>query len=454
MAKIRDYSEVFRAYDIRGEYPKQIDKAFAYELGRAFVVFTQAKLVAVGFDGRNSAKVLFEGLTKGIMDQGADVINLGLISTPQAYFSMNQDKYDAGIMITASHEPKNFNGFKLMSKKAKPIYSENGSLDILNLIAKGNFESVKKKGKIKKKDWSKEYLEFLISKFSSSRKVLDKAASFKLVIDQSNGSGIVEVQALQKIFKKSKVINGKVSGNFPSHNPDTNKVENRKQLVAEVKKAKADLGVMFDGDADRVAFVDERGIYVRPDVILNIFSENMKRDSVVVYDTRSSMAINDFCEKRGLRGVMSKAGRTYIHDAMVKEKAEVGAEDSGHFFFKEFYCMDCAGVAAFKLLNVVLSAELQLSVLAARNMMYYHSGEINFKVKNQSRAFLLVEQAFSDAKKTLFIDGISIYYDDCWFNVRKSNTEDKIIRINAEAKNEEKLKDILRKLNNIMALAK
>jgi len=454
MVKTRDYSDIFKAYDIRGEYPKQLDKKFAYELGRAFVVFTQAKEVAVGFDGRTSGKSLFEGLTKGIMDQGADVINFGLISTPQCYFSMNQDKYDAGIMITASHEPKNFNGFKLLSKKAKPIYSENGSLEILELITKGKFDSVKKKGKLKKKDWSKEYLNFLVGKFSSNKKALDKITEFKLIVDQSNGSGIVEVQALQKIFKKMKVLNGKVSGSFPGHVPDTTKIENRKKLIVEVKKSKADLGIIFDGDADRVAIIDEKGNTVRPDVVLNIFCEDLKRDSTIVYDTRSSLAIKDFCERRGLRGIMSKAGRTYIQEVMIKEKAELAAEDSGHFFFKEFFCMDSAGIAAIKLLNKLLASEEPLSALAERNTSYHHSGEINFKVKNQSKAFLLVEQAFYDAKKTLFIDGISVYYEDYWFNVRKSNTEDKIIRINAEANEESKLQDVLRKLNNIMALAK
>lgn len=454
MVKTKDYSEVFRAYDLRGEYPKQIDKKFAYELGKAFVEFTKAKLVAVGFDGRSSAKSLFEGLTKGLMEQGADVVNLGLISTPQCYFSMNQDKYDAGIMITASHEPKNFNGFKLMSKKAKPIFSENGSLEILELIKESNYSSVKKKGKMKKKDWSKEYAKFLLSKFTSNKKSLSKISELSVVIDQSNGSGVVEVEVLKKVLKNVKILNGRVSGTFPGHNPDTTKPENRKKLVSEVKKSKADLGIMFDGDADRVAFIDELGNFIRPDIILNVFSEDLKKDSTIVYDTRSSMSIKDFCEKRGLRGIMSKAGRTYIHEVMIKEKAEIAAEDSGHFFFKEFCYMDSGGLAAIRLLNKLLASDESLSELAGKNTLYCHSGELNFKVKNQSKAFLLVEQAFYDAKKSLFIDGISVYYDNFWFNVRKSNTEDRIIRINAEANEDETLQDVLKKLNNIMALAK
>ncbi|MGV8168594.1 MAG: phosphomannomutase/phosphoglucomutase [Candidatus Nanoarchaeia archaeon] len=452
MAKIKDYEPIFKAYDIRGVFPKELDKTFAHELGRAFVVFTGAKDVAVGFDGRTSSKPLFEALAKGIQEQGADVINLGLCSTPKCYFSVLEGKYDSGIMITASHNPKEYNGFKLMGKKADPIFSENGSFDILKIIKDQQYAKAKKKGKMKKVNYSKEYVKFLRGLFPKSKEFLEKAKTFKLVVDQSNGSGVEEVQALKEVFPKIKVLNSKVSGSFTGHSPDPLKAENRKGLVSEIRKNKAALGIIFDGDADRICFVDEKGEFIRPDIILNLLAEDIKRGAVI-YDTRSSRAVYELAEKHGLKSIMSKAGRTYLIQAMKQEQADLGAENSGHFFFKEFSYLDNAGICAVKVLSKIINEGKMLSELVARNNLYFHSGEMNFKVKNPSKAFLLVEQAFSDAKKVLFIDGLSVYYEVYWFNVRKSNTEN-IIRINAEANNKKDLDILLKKLNNIMAFAK
>ncbi len=452
MAKIKDYEPLFKAYDIRGVFPKDLDKTFAHLLGRAFVLFTSAKEVAVGYDGRTSSKVLYEALAKGIQEQGADVVNLGLCSTPKCYFSILEGKYESGIMITACSSTKEFNGFKLMSKKAEPIFSDNGMFEINNLIKKNEFPKPKKKGKVKKANWSKEYVKFLKGFFPKSKDFLDKAKTFKLVVDQSNGSGIEEVQVLKEMFPKIKILNSKVSGTFPGHSPDPLRVENRKTLSAEIKKNKAALGLILDGDADSVIVVDEKGEFTRPDIILSLLTEDIKR-GVVVFDTRSSKAVHELAEKRGLRGIMSKSGRTYVVQAMKQEQAEIGAENSGHFFFKEFSYMDNPGIAVIKLLGKVVLEEKAFSEIAARNNLYCHSGELNFKVKNQSKAFLLTEQAFTDAKKILFIDGISIYYDGYWFNVRKSNTEN-TIRINAEAGTRKELDVLLKKINNIMAFAR
>lgn len=452
MAKLVNYEPIFKAYDIRGVFPKELDKTFAYELGKAFVCFTDAREVAVGFDGRTSSKPLFDALAKGIQEQGADVVNLGLCSTPKCYFSVLEGKYEAGIMITASHNPKEFNGFKLMGKKAEPIFSENGMSDILQIIKEKKCVKSKKKGKAKKANWSKEYVKFLKGLFPKTKEFLEKSKSIKIVVDQSNGSGVDEVQALKETFPKIKILNQKVSGSFPGHSPDPLKVENRKVLVSEIKKNKALLGIIFDGDADRICFVDEKGEFVRPDIILNILSEDLKRGTIV-YDTRSSRSVWELAEKRGLRSILSKAGRTYLIQTMRNEQADIGAENSGHLFFKEFSYLDNAGICAIKLISKCINENKPLSEMAARNNIYFHSGEINFKVKNPSKVFLLIEQAFTDSKKVLFIDGLSIYYENFWFNVRKSNTEN-IIRINAEASNKKELDILLKKLNNIMALVK
>ncbi len=446
MVPKKDYSSIFKAYDLRGVYKKELDDNFAYLLGRAFVTYTKAKSVAIGYDGRKSSPKLFDNLKKGIIESGADVIDLGLISTPMSYFGVIEGNYDAGIMITASHNPPDWNGFKLMLKKAEPLFAENGSLDILKIIGSDNFISSSVKGKVKKKNFAKEYESFLKSLFRKSSK-----KDLKIIIDQSNGSGINEANVLKKLFPKSKIINSGLSGK-PAHEPNPLSADARKQLSAEVKKQKADVGIIFDGDADRVCFLNHKGQFVRPDLILTLLSKELKKGPVV-YDTRSSKAVSDTCMGKGINAIMSKSGRTFIYEVMKSERAELGGENSGHYFFKESRFLDNAGICAIKVLNILKNSDASLSDLLKEYKGYCHSGEINYKVKNQGKAFLLIEQAFAEPIKTLFIDGLSVYYEDFWFNLRKSNTEN-IIRLNAEAKSKEELEKNLKKINNIMALAK
>lgn len=446
MINKKDYSSLFKAYDIRGVYKKELDDNFAYLLGKAFITYTKAKTVAIGYDGRKSSPKLFENLKKGITESGADVIDIGLISTPMSYFSVIEGNFDAGIMITASHNPPEWNGFKLMLKKAEPLFSENGALDILKLIETKKFTTSSKKGKAKKKNFAREYETFLKSLNKKNSK-----KDLKIVIDQSNGSGTFEVETIKKLYPKSKILNGRIT-NKPAHEPNPLSNDARKQLSAEVKKQKADLGLIFDGDADRVCFVNNKGQFIRPDLILTLLSKEIKKGPVI-YDTRSSKAVNDTCKNKGITAIMSKAGRTYIHEIMKSEKAELGGENSGHYFFKESKYLDNAGICAIKVLNILKNSDASLSDLMKEYKEYHHSGEINYKVKNPSKAFLLIEQAFSEPTKTLFIDGLSVYYENFWFNLRKSNTEN-IIRLNAEAKTKEELDTNLKKIHNIMALAK
>jgi len=450
-----DYDGLFKAYDIRGAYPKELDTKFAYKLGKAFATYTKAKEVAIGFDGRSSAKKLFEALSKGIMEQGVDVIELGLCSTPGFYFSLIQGKYASGIMITASHLSKQFNGFKLM-KKLSPVFLENGGSEIMELIKADDYEKVKGKGKKKKKSWEKEYSKYLTKNLVKTKTLKEQLKTLKIVVDQGNGSGFVEAEILNKTIPNAKVLFSRVSGTFPSHEPNPLIPSSRKALISEVKKRKADFGIMFDGDADRVCFVDEKGSFVRPDIIISIMLSDYKSGKII-YDTRSSKTIPELAKRKGLHGIMSKSGRSYIIDAMQKEQAEMGGEGSGHYFFKEFKYLDCAGLAAIKVIQRFLlrnsKEEIKMSSLVSEHDLYHHSGEINFKVKNPSKAFLIVEQGFRDSNKILFIDGLSVYYDDYWFNVRKSNTEP-LIRVNAEANTKEGLDKIIATLTKVMNLSK
>lgn len=453
---VTSYETAFKAYDIRGIVPKEIDNKFAQKLGRAFVTHTGAKEVAVGYDGRTTSKKLFDNLTKGIMEQGARVIDLGQCSTPMMYFAMINGKYESGIMITASHNPKNYNGFKLIGKNSVPIDAENGSMDILDLVNKDSYEKVSKKGNMKSKKWGLEYKKFLREFILPKTKQKTKPKDIKLVVDQSNGTGSVEVEAIQSLFPNTKVINTRVAGTFPGHEPNPLKPQNRKQLVAAIKKEKADLGIIFDGDADRVCFIDEKGCFVRPDLILLMMLNEQKKGKIV-YEVRSSKYISEKANSKGIQSILSKAGRTNIVDIMRREQAELGGEGSGHYFFKEFKYMDNAGIAALRVLNQLLAQKLEdakpMSEMIEELSPYFHSGEVNLKVKNQSKAFLLIEQGFRDAKKTLYLDGLSIFYDDYWFNIRKSNTEP-LLRINAEAKSKQKLDEVTGKIEKLMKLVR
>ena len=453
---MNNYDEVFKAYDIRGIVPKQIDNNFANLLGKAFVTYLSPKEVAVGYDGRSTSKKLFERLVKSLRDQGTDVVDLGQVSTPLFYFGMIKGKYDSGIMITASHNPKNYNGFKLVGRNAEPIHSGNGILEIKDLMDGGEFSSSKKKGKIKSKKWEADYKKFLKGLVLTKSKQKTKPKDLKLVVDQSNGVGFAEVDVIKKLFPNTKVLNSRIAGTFPGHDPNPLKPQNLKQLISAVKKEKADLGIIFDGDADRVCFVDEKGEFVRPDLILLLLMDDLKKGKIV-YEVRSTKYIPEKAKDKGMHAILSKAGRTNIVDVMKKEQAEIGGEGSGHYFYKDFKFLDCSGITVIRILNRLLSQKpderKSFSEIVFELSPYFHSGEVNLKVKNSSKAFLLIEQGFRDAKKTLFLDGISIYYDDYWFNVRKSNTEP-LLRINAEANSKKKLDEITGKITKLMKLVR
>ena len=456
MGAVRQYDGLFKAYDIRGVYSKELDTKFAYKLGKAFVHFTKTKEVAVGYDGRTSSKKLFEALTKGILEQGADIIDIGQISTPGCYYSLLTGKYQNAIMITASHLPKQYNGFKLMSKGGSPIFLSNGGSEIMDIIHENEYPKPKKKGKKKKKSWMKEYKKYLSSTLLKNKTVKSQLKKLKIVIDQSNGTGYVETDVLKEAMPKAKVINTRISGTFPGHDPDPLHPQSRKKLGIEVKNTKASFGIIYDGDADRVCFVDEKGQFIRPDILLNIMVKDYKSGKII-YDTRSSKAVAEIAKKQGLHPIMSKSGRSYIIEAMKNEQAELGGEGSGHYYFKELKGLDCGGLAAIKVILRYLAdntkKEKNMSEIVQENNPYFHSGEVNFKVKNPSKAFLIIEQGFREAQKTLFIDGLSVYYEDFWFNVRKSNTEP-LIRINAESDTKEGLDKIMKSLNKVMALSK
>lgn len=431
--------KVFRAYDIRGLVDKEIDADFAFQLGLAFVKYVRPKKVFVCTDTRQSKAKLYQGLKKGICAAGSDVYFAGVMSTPQAYHEITHGEFDAGIIITASHNPEGYNGFKLMKGDGKPISGKKGGLAIKKIFKEKDFTYSDESGK-EIEYVSNKYGEFLQKEFESINKL-------NAVVDKSNGSGRIETQFLKQKFEDVHVINE--SENGFNHEPDPTSSESQKQLAQKIKKEKKDFGLIFDGDADRVVFLDENGKEVRPDIIACIIMDNLPKGKIV-QDTRSTSYLKEKAESLNREHVMSKSGRTNMIEVLRERNGEFGVEGSGHYFFKEFNYLDCPMLTLKYLLITIQKENKTLSTLRKQNTKYYHSGEHNYKVKNADAKMSLLRNEFSDAKKILFLDGISIYEEDYWFNVRKSNTQP-VVRINLEAKTKDKMTSMLKNLDDLMS---
>jgi phosphomannomutase len=434
---------IFKAYDIRGVYPAELDEEIVYKIGRAFVIFLKAKAVLVGRDARKSSDKLFASLAKGITDQGADVVDMGLCTTPMFYFA-NQ-KYPAGVMVTASHNPAKFNGLKLCREEAIPISGETGIEEIRSIVKGNRFEDVKKKGKIVKKDFLADYIKH-VSKFIKNIKPL------KAVVDAGNGMGGL---TLPKIFAKTACniipLYFDIDCSFPNHEANPLKDEAVVDLQKSVIKEKADLGIAFDGDADRAAFFDEKGRRVPADLItalLAVHFLNQKKGQKIIYEVRSSWAVKEEIVKCGGIPLLERAGHAFIRKRMRDEDAVAGGEKSGHYFFRDNFYADSAIIAALLVLQILSESGKRMSELVKPLMRYFNSGELNFEVEDKDYALEKVEDAYSDGKISK-VDGITIEFDDFWFNLRKSNTEP-LIRLNLEAKSEKKMKDELKKIKTII----
>lgn len=439
--------DVFKAYDIRGIYPSEIDEDFAYRLGKAFVIYTKAKEVAIGRDARLSSPALFKALVKGITEQGADVIDIGLCSTPMFYFAIGNYKFQSGIMISASHNPPQYNGFKLYKKNVEPIGLGFGMEEIKKIFEKDKYSKAKKTGKIRKKEIMQDY----IKKIASFAKVKGWK-KFKIVADAGNG---MAAYSTPKVFDKLRInpkkLCYKIDFTFPNHEPNPMKYQNLKDLQEAIIKEKADLGVAFDGDVDRVGFIDEKGDVVEGDIITGIIAGYLLKKSKgakIVYEVRTSWAVRDFILNNHGKPILWKAGRTSIMKKMKEEKALFGGEKTGHFFFKDFWCAEDAVIAFTYILNIMSESGKKLSELVEPLMTYYGGEEINFEVGDKQKVIKDVESRYKkDAKRILHIDGITVEFDDWWFNLRASNTEP-VIRLNIEAKSkglvEEKREELSR----------
>lgn len=419
---------IFKAYDIRGIYGDTLTDDIAYQIGRAFVSFLGCKRVVVGRDMRSHSDAVYAALSRGITDQGADVVDVGLSSTPMCYFANGKLGADASIMITASHNPGEWNGFKLCRAEAVPISGASGIQDIEALAIANKFETPNATGSISTHDIGAEYTAHIAQHARINGKP-------KIAIDYANAMGIVEHRALAGLFDEVNLFEV-LDGEFPNHEANPLNLETLSDLQKAVVEHKCDFGIAYDGDADRVGFVDEQGQIVPMDFITALIAKTMLENKTgnVLYDLRSSNAVAETISEGGGTPIKSRVGHAFIKQQMREYNAIFAGELSGHYYFEENYCAESAALAVIFIANLVSTSKKKLSDLIAPIHRYSASGEINSKVADTAAVFERIRAQYKNANFEE-LDGLSVTLDDWWFNVRSSNTEP-LVRLNLEAADE------------------
>ncbi|MHB0912990.1 MAG: phosphomannomutase/phosphoglucomutase [Armatimonadota bacterium] len=435
---------IFKAYDIRGTYPDQFDEDAAYRIARAFVGKMKPKLTVVGHDMRTTAPSLSEAVARGITEQGSDVIHIGYTSTPMYYYAVNALKADAGMMITASHNPGKYNGFKMTGPGAVPSISFVSNRELYEIANSGNFETPERTGR----DLGSQcVLDGYIKAILETSGVKD-FGNLKIAIDAGNGmAGNILPSLLEGKNCTVYPLYFEPDGNFPNHeaNPlDESTLVDLKNLV---RKECANLGVAYDGDADRVGFVDEKGNTVPGDMITALIAKEMLKEkpgATILYDLRSSWAVKEEIENAGGKPMMSRVGHGLIKRQMREVGALFAGELSSHYYFSNFYVTDNGDLAMLKIIQLLVDEGKPLSELVAPIMRYHHSPEINSKVKDVNEKLAEIKERYKDGR-IIELDGLTVEFDDWWFNVRPSQTEP-LLRLNVEAKTKEKLDEKVEEL--------
>ena len=384
--------------------------------------------MVVGKDMRHSSNELAEQLIKGITGQGANVIDIGLCSTPINYYANGVLKADASVMVTASHNPSGWNGFKISREKAIPLSGDTGIMDIKDKVIKNDFKSAEKPGSVKKRAILGEYCTFVKNHFHPNQRKL------KMVADCGNAMGVYELKSLNLPGIEILPMYDELDGGFPNHEANPLKHETLVNLQKRVKNEKADLGVAFDGDGDRIGIVDEKGEIIRNDFLTALIAEDVltdKKGAKIFYDLRSSKIVKETIEKSGGRALMCRVGHAFIKEEMKQENALFAGELSGHYYFQENFNAESSALAVVRIINLLLKTGKPISDLAEKLKLYYQSGEINREVRDKDTVLKKLEKNYKDGR-IYRLDGLSIEYKHWWCNVRPSNTEP-LLRLNIEA---------------------
>jgi phosphomannomutase len=432
-------ASIFKAYDVRGLHPSQLDAEVARRIGRAFVDYLGARRIVVGRDARLSSPELSEAFVRGASSQGSQVTDIGVVGTDMMYFYAAKNDLDGGAIITASHNPKEWNGIKMVRKGALALSGDAGIKEIREAILAGRYADTPAATgpapthQTIREDYARHCLSFID---------VAKVRPLKVVLDTGNGMGAIGAEAvLKELPLKQSRMYFEVDGTFPNHPADPLVEENRREIMERVVAEHADLGIAWDGDADRCFFIDDTGQFVPGDFVTTLLGEAFCRKqpgSRIVYDVRASRAVADRVAAAGGTALMHRVGHAFIKRRMRDENAVFGGEVSGHFYFRENYFADNGMIPALLMLEYLGVAGRPLSaILAPLRRRYHLSGEINSKVKDVEGAVHRLEERFKDGRITK-LDGLSVDYDDWHFNVRPSNTEP-LLRLNLEAYSEEEM---------------
>lgn len=440
----------FKAYDIRGIYNKDFNKEDVYKIGFFLPGLLNTKKVLVGRDDRISSPEIFEYLCKGITDSGADVYDIGLSTTPMVYFFTAKHHFDASVQITASHNPKEYNGLKISRTNALPVGFDSGLCELEQLVKTGKIKVSEEKGKVVEYPVAKEYLDFL-------KEHQNDLSSLKIAVDCSNGMASMFIKDI--LPEGIHYLYDEMDGTFPNHEANPLEEENVEDLKHLVVKEKCDIGAIFDGDADRVMFVDENGKFISPDLMIAVlahyFLEEKGLKGNVLQDIRTSKAVAEYIEQFGSKMHMWRVGRAYAALKLREIDGIFGGELAGHYYFKDFYYSDSGLLACLLILNIFAKMKkkgISVSQLIARIAKYANSGEINFRIEKKAEAMEAVKNHFgSKEKHTAFydFDGYRVEFPDWWYNIRPSNTEP-YLRFLAEARSQEMLDGKIAEVKTIL----
>ncbi len=432
-------SSIFKAYDIRGIYPGEIDEEAARAIGAGFAAYLGARRIAVGRDMRLSSPALAAAFIDGATSQGTDVVDYGMIPTDMLYFAVARDGHDGGVEVTASHNPKQYNGLKMVRKEALPLSGDAGIGDIRDMIANNRLPpAAARRGQVTPADALDRYVEHVMSFIDPSL-----VKPFNVVLDAGSGmGGLIAPKLFERLPCRTTRLCFEIDGRFPNHEANPLIEENRQDIVEAVLAQKADIGIAWDGDADRCFFIDGTGEFVSGDFVTALLAEAFllrHPGASVVYDLRASHAVRDTVARYGGTALMNRVGHAFIKQRMRDSQAIFGGEVTGHYYFRDNFYADNGFIPALLMLELMSKKAKSLQqLLDPLRREYFISGEINTKLAGMDAVPATLERIaarYGDGGQAN-LDGLSVEYDDWHFNVRPSNT-DPVLRLNLEAKTPE-----------------
>jgi phosphomannomutase len=438
-------SGIFKAYDIRGSYPDQLDEQMAQRIGAGFALLLRGHRIVIGRDMRLSSPSLAQAFVEGVIASGVSVTDIGMVTTPMLYYAIIEGKFDGGAMVTASHLPSQMNGFKLCREKAIPLSGDQGLPALEHLVGKRLSEPSNQAS-----PGSYQKMEFLNKYVDKLSTFIHRPQPLKIVVDAGNGMVGPEAELLFKRVPLWRFVPMYMEpdGRFPHHVPNPLLPNTTGDLERMVVRERADVGVAFDGDADRCGFIDERGERVPEDLVTALIGEFLlakKTGITVLYDLRSSRIVPETITHLKGKAIRCRVGHAFIKTKMREEDAWFAGELSGHYYYQDMGFTDNAMLTMIHVLNFLSLKGERLSDLVRPLKKYHSTGEINLQVKDKETVFSTLERAYKDARKD-HLDGLTTEYDSWWFNLRASNTEP-VMRLNLEANKsnimEEKKKEVL-----------